>query len=304
MRITNLRISNFRGIQNVEIEGVGQAVVIAGPNGSGKSCILDSIRLFKSVYGSYQQSELDLWSHEFQLSWRGDPGDLRPLLRNKNEDMVIEGEVEISEREKTFLIGEGSWMMRELAWKELYPQVATHQGQVRTVVTPRTLEMEKQVEHTVSRWNERLKDELRWKKAQGFVRVATSGRAVRRDSLALQLLFGFFIPEKMGIIDYHGSHRKYEREQLRTIALQESDEEEKVRSGALYNYETKYANLKSAMAGEYVRELIERDAGGRRTGRAKPLSSTLQELFAMFLPGKTFKGPVPWREAKWHSRCG
>ena len=95
----------------------------------------------------------------------------------------------------------------------------------------------------------------------------------------------------MGIIDYHGSHRKYDREQLRTIALQESDEEEKVKSGALYNYETKYANLKSAMAGEYVRELLERDASGKRTGKVKPLSRTLQELFQMFLPDKTFKGP-------------
>ena len=46
------------------------------------------------------------------------------------------------------------------------------------------------------------------------------------------------------------------------------------------------------MAGEYVRELLERDASGRRSGKTKPLAKTLGELFAMFLPGKTFKGPV------------
>ena len=45
------------------------------------------------------------------------------------------------------------------------------------------------------------------------------------------------------------------------------------------------------MAGEYVRELLERDASGKRTGKIKPLSKTLQELFQMFLPDKTFKGP-------------
>ena len=51
MKLTNLRIENFRGIQRAEIENAGTAVVIAGPNGSGKSCVLDAIRLFKSAYG-------------------------------------------------------------------------------------------------------------------------------------------------------------------------------------------------------------------------------------------------------------
>ena len=151
--------------------------------------------------------------------------------------------------------------------------------------------MVQRVQSRAAELQARLREELRWRTAQGVLTVQPNGQATRHDGLALQLLFGFFIPEHMGIIDYHGSHRKYNREQLRTIALQESDEEEKVKAGALYNYETKYANLKSAMAGEYVRELLERDASGKRTGRIKPLSRTLQELFQMFLPDKTFKGP-------------
>ena len=117
MRITNLRISNFRGIRKAEIENAGTAVVIAGPNGSGKSCILDAIRFFKSAYGSYQQSELDLWSNEFQLNWRREPGDLRALLRDKRREMTIEGEIEVSAREKEFLLGDGRWMVQELAWR-------------------------------------------------------------------------------------------------------------------------------------------------------------------------------------------
>ena len=292
MKIINLRISNFRAIQRAEIENAGTAVVIAGPNGSGKSCILDAIRLFKSAYGSYQQSELDLWSNEFQLNWRSESGDLKALLRDKNSQMTIEGEIEISEREKDFLTGDGHWMIRELVWKELYPQVATHQGRIRGIASQRILEMDREVQRRTTDRRQRLEDELSWKRAKGIVQIAPNGDAIRGDSLALQLIFGFFIPEKMGIIDYHGSHRKYEREQLRTIALQESDEEEKIKSAALYNYESKYANLKSAMAGEYVRELIERDAHGKQTGKSKPLSKTLQDLFKLFLPSKTFKGPV------------
>ena len=291
MRITHLEIRNFRGISVAEIEDAGLAVVIAGPNGSGKSCVLDSIRLFKSAYGSYGQSELDLWSHEFQLSWRGVPGDLRGLLRDRSNEMRISGQVKISEREKSYLLGDGRWMTLELAWKQLFPEVRTRRGQLAGIATEEHLNKAKRVQSYADELQVRLREELKWRTARGTLIVQPNGRASRRDSLALQMLFGFFIPEHMGIIDYHGSHRKYDREQLRTIALQESDEEEKVKTGALYNYETKYANLKSAMAGEYVRELLERDANGKKTGKVKPLSKTLQELFKMFLPDKTFKGP-------------
>lgn len=291
MRITHLEIRNFRGISVAEIQEAGSAVVIAGPNGSGKSCVLDSIRLFKSAYGSYGQSELDLWSTEFQLNWRGRPGDYRGLLRDRNSEMRISGQVEISERERRYLLGDGQWMTVELAWRQLYPQVQTRRGQILGIATREHLEMVQRVHSRAAELQAKLREELKWRTAQGVLTVQPDGQAVRHEGLALQLLFGFFIPEHMGIIDYHGSHRKYDREQLRTIALQESDEEEKVKAGALYNYETKYANLKSAMAGEYVRELLERDASGKRTGKIKPLSRTLQELFQMFLPDKTFKGP-------------
>ena len=291
MRITHLEIRNFRGISIAMIEDAGSAVVIAGPNGSGKTCVLDSIRLFKSAYGSYAQSELDLWSNEFQLSWRGVPGDFRGLLRDRSREMTISARVEISEREKSYLLGPGHWMTLELAWKQLYPSVRTRRGQLVGVVSAENLEMSRQVQKRAAELQELLRQALKWRSAEGRLTVNPNGQAIRNDALALQLLFGFFIPEHVGIIDYHGSHRKYEREQLRTIALQESDEEEKVKTGALYNYETKYANLKSAMAGEYVRELLERDASGKRTGSAKPLSTTLQELFQLFLPDKTFKGP-------------
>lgn len=292
MKITNFQVENFRGIERAEIDNAGSAVVIAGPNGSGKSCVLDAIRLFKSAYGSYQQSELDLWSNEFQLNWRGGTGDFRGMLRDKNRGMIIEGEIEISNREKEFLLGEGQWMIRELAWKAKFPHLNTHQGQLRAIATPEMLESIEEVNNIAQSWLADLAAELKWRKARGHIKVEPSGDASRGPGIALQIMFGFFVPEKMGIIDYHGSYRKYDREQLSTIALKESDEEEKVKSGALYNYETKYANLKSAMAGEYVRELLERDAVGRRTGKTKPLAKTLEELFRMFLPGKTFKGPV------------
>ena len=57
MRIVHLKAENFRAISRVELNNLEDMIVIAGPNGCGKSCILDAIRLFKSVYGGYQPNE-------------------------------------------------------------------------------------------------------------------------------------------------------------------------------------------------------------------------------------------------------
>src|ERR1017187_8181420 len=44
MRISRLRIENFRSIRNVDIE-LGQTTVFIGPNNAGKTAILDAVRI-------------------------------------------------------------------------------------------------------------------------------------------------------------------------------------------------------------------------------------------------------------------
>jgi AAA15 family ATPase/GTPase len=61
MKIENIEIKNFRGIKAATLPDLKNMVVIAGQNGSGKSCVLDAIRLLKSVYGGYQQNEWHHW---------------------------------------------------------------------------------------------------------------------------------------------------------------------------------------------------------------------------------------------------
>ena len=291
MHITALEIRNFRGIKYASIEDAGSAVVIAGPNGSGKSCILDAIRLLKSAYGSYEQSELDLWSNEFQLRSRGQPSDFRALLRNKAEPLTIQATVEVSLQEQRFLLGEGVWMLRELTWKDLFPTVPTTRGQLRSIASRTDLEKLTAVEQEVAKRLEQLRNDLTHP-LQGAVTVPPVHHASYQPCLALRLLFGFFVPDKMGIVDYHGSDRKYAREQLSSIPLLEVSDDDTVKNSALYNYEQKYANLKAAMASEFVREQLQQAAGARRSATPS-LATTLSELFRTFLPGKRFRGPVP-----------
>jgi putative ATP-dependent endonuclease of OLD family len=44
MRITRVRIENFRSIKNLDIE-LGETTVFIGPNNAGKTAILDAVRI-------------------------------------------------------------------------------------------------------------------------------------------------------------------------------------------------------------------------------------------------------------------
>ncbi|MFN9610596.1 MAG: AAA family ATPase [bacterium] len=64
-----------------------------------------------------------------------------------------------------------------------------------------------------------------------------------------------------------------------------------MRQHALYNYSSKYSNIKSEIAGAYIRSILIQKAGGQLP--VDSLTDTLSELFATFFPGKSFLGPQP-----------
>ena len=88
MKIDDLEITNFRGIRSTNLHALEHMVVIAGQNGSGKSCVLDAIRLLKSVYGGYQQNEWHHWMSEFQINF-SNSADLATLLNDSNHELRI-----------------------------------------------------------------------------------------------------------------------------------------------------------------------------------------------------------------------
>ena len=87
----------------------------------------------------------------------------------------------------------------------------------------------------------------------------------------------------------------YGRETLQGINLNLDALEQQRSQHALYNYGNKYANVKSEMAGSYVKEILAGKASGRTVGQ-ESLSGTLKELFRTFFPDKEFLGPVPTPE--------
>lgn len=130
----------------------------------------------------------------------------------------------------------------------------------------------------------------------GELEITPTGEAKTRDNLLLEILFSSYEPGRIGLLDYHGSHRNYGREQLGGINLNLESEVEKQRQHILYNYANKYTNIKSEMAADFVREALKEKAGIQFTQRSTSLSDTLKELFRTFFPGKTFLGPIPTSE--------
>src|SRR5690349_6792941 len=57
MHLHKLRISNFRAIENIEVEFDTLVSVIIGPNAIGKTTILEAVRLAKSVLAARTQNE-------------------------------------------------------------------------------------------------------------------------------------------------------------------------------------------------------------------------------------------------------
>jgi hypothetical protein len=117
MRLRSVHIENFRGVEYLEVADLKDMVFIAGPNGSGKTCVLDGIRLIKSVYGGYIANEWQTWFGEFQINIT-DPETLLKLFRNRQESLVISAEIELSERERDYLETQAEEVVRSLLWEE------------------------------------------------------------------------------------------------------------------------------------------------------------------------------------------
>ena len=293
MKIVNLTVENFRAINRVELTGLQDMVVVAGPNGCGKSCILDAIRLFKSVYGGYQPNEWHQWLNEFQINIR-DLHQMASLLRDRSRPSVIEAQIELAQEEREFILQEIHPMLTELAWRTVVPNSQMWMRSANALATelrayePRVNQMVQELEPpAIEQLNHRL--------LSGRLDIYPDGQATVRKSVLLELIFSSFHPRRIGVIDYHGAHRNYAREALGGINLNLDQEEERMRTTSLYNAGNKYSNIKSEMAAEFVKQSLRERLSGDSAPNVttQRLAETLQELFATFFPGKTFVGPVP-----------
>lgn len=293
MRISNLEVTNFRAIKRVHMENIGDMVMIAGPNGCGKSCILDSIRLLKSVYGGYSANEWQQWFGEFQINFQRNPQQMITLLRDRNKSSITEITFELHKDEVAFLKANAKSLIEEVVWKSVVPGLNDPWMRTRGALAAELRTHKPVVDQKVKEILPEFLNQLKNENHLGRLEITPTGEVKSANNILLEIVFSSYEPKKLGLLDYHGSHRNYGREQLGGINLNLENEEDKYRQHILYNYANKYTNIKSEMAADYVRQALKEKSGVDFPEGRQSLADTLQELFRIFFPGKSFDGPMP-----------
>jgi predicted ATPase len=297
VRITSLGVTNFRAISRAEAGDLEDVVVVAGPNGCGKSCLFDAIRLLKSAYGGYNANEWQQWFGEFQISLDRPQPELISLFRDRTRPLTITATVTLAQAEKDFLLANATELLRPLIWRDVAP------GRERPVYG-RGATVAAQLRSHGAQVERRLDDELTALRADlgkpnhaAELSIDPALTITVRESPTLQLVYSLFIPEHVGIIDYHSAQRSYQLEKVGNINLSIESTEQHYSQHALYNLQAKYQNIKSHMAAGYIRDLITTQAG-QQLDRRTSLVDTLQELFRLFFPDKEFLGPRPTQDGR------
>lgn len=291
MKVNRITISNFKGITHIDLEKLGDTVVIAGPNGCGKSSIFDAIRLWKTAYGGYAANEMQSWYGEHGLSLGQDS--LRSLLQNQNDQMSIYAEIAFSESERTWMRANAKSILRTVAFRKKSPDYAMEWksfGEVplSDVLQSHSRAVEKEVEANIENFLVELDND-----GVGGMLSYSDGEGVKKTpSTLLSNVFTIYDPDNLGKFDYHGPQRSYGRENVGSINLQVEQHAQQRQQHALYHSSGKYSNVKTELASAYVRDLISKEYTAATGTEPEPASlvDTVKEMFDKFFPGKEFLG--------------
>lgn len=295
MKVTSIAITNFRGIKYAEATGLRNIVIVAGQNGSGKSCIFDAIRLLKSAYGGYQHNEWQHFFGEFQIPINGNSNSIKNLFNVPNQDVFIKASFQLAQKEKEYLLLNAAELLEEGLWQTLFPEISPLNAHQRSLLSVQHRERQPEIKDTVKRELPLLIEEIGKAEISASMTIKPDGEVSTEESKLLKIIFSTYQPQKLGIIDYHGAQRHYGREAIQGLTVNFDQPIQQHSQYALYNYNSKYSNIKSEMAANYMRQIISEKADFEpQSGVTQSnLFESLQDLFATFFPDKTFIGPRP-----------
>ena len=213
---------------------------------------------------------------------------MRKILRDKGKSSRIAITLKLHPKEQLHLQENAHELAEEIALNQIYPGLSYPNWRQRIRISGQQKQaFLQQVETLTHQTAELLKTETRNEQHAGSVTIERNGRVSIARNLVLESIWKIYEPQHVGLVDYHGSHRHYAREQVAGVNLSLKTQEEQQKKSALYNYANKYANIKTQMATEFVLQTL-REKGGEE--QKEPLSETLKELFRRFFPGKEFEG--------------
>lgn len=293
MRFRKVEIENFKAVQKLTIDDLGDVVVIAGPNGCGKSTVFDAIRLWKSAHGGYQQNEVHHWFSEFQLGIND--ASLLKVMSDRTKNMRIALEVELAETERVWLAANAESLIRLAVWRQVAPNAVSGWRMMGASGLAEDMRVhEPEVQRRAAAELPIMLQQLESSRHRGEFVVMPDSTIHFDTNMVLTRLFSTYEPQHLGIVDYHGPQRNYAREAGGGINLNLQSTDEQRSQSALYNYNAKYSNVKTELASAYVKDLIAHEAGADAEPMGQEsLIETLKELFTVFFPGKEFLGAQP-----------
>jgi hypothetical protein len=252
MRIDSLQISNYKAITSLELSGLKNTVVIAGMNGCGKSCIFDAIRLLKSLIGGYDINEYDRWRSEFQV--QNEDSEVFRLLQDSSKPLTVRVTLAFSKTEIDYVKTNARKLLEDYLYtystpNPIFPAQRRKRG-LGGLSESEEERLKKQVEDHVPP----LLSCLSNTNHSAHITLGPSTPFIREATPLVRLVFSTYEPQHIGIIDYHGPNRQYNKENFNTVNLNiETERYPQRRVHALYEYNQKYANLKTHMASSYIR---------------------------------------------------
>lgn len=255
--------------------------------------MFDAIRLLKSTYGGYQQNEWQQFFGEFAIQLHGGSKNLRGLFNDTKKPVVIECYFHLRENERTYITANVSDLLEQTIWQLILPEAFQWGGYRKALFSNQFRDRQPEVTTRVNAELPHLLKELSASQVVGRIEISPQGAVSTLNSRLLPVVFTNYRPRQIGVIDFHGSQRHYGRENVQGVNLSLDQTDQKYSQHTLYNYNNKYNNVKSEMAGDFIKELLAAQADPEGHSRPSSLSNTLKELFESFFPDKKFLGPQP-----------
>jgi hypothetical protein len=290
MRFQSLKVQNFKAVQLFEVTELTNFILIAGPNGCGKSCVLDAIRLLKSVHGGYQANEWTQWFSEFQIDLN-DRDQVRRLFRDQTQPIIMAATIELDQSEKDYLLSNAEEIVAPMVWATITGQPVDATNFATFSIAPQFRHHEQQAAQNIAQAASLLRNSLAAESFQLALTIDPNLQLNAQSDPAIGIIFQTYLPEYLGVIEYHSASRSYQREAIGAVNLDAKQFESQRVAQSLYNWQQKYQNVKTQLATTYIRELIARESG--KTSDETDPNETLKELFQTFFPDKEYLGVEP-----------
>lgn len=282
MKILRVNIENFRTLTAIEMNDLGDTVVLVGENGAGKTTVLDAIRLLKVAIAEQAPNELQQLLAEFHIT--GTPLPLRNLQRDQSKTTSIQVHFSLSEADKQGLRN----CLPDLLHSRAFDQAGVGApAPGRPGITPRSLRDARLHSRTLDEARVKVEEELSRDSLVGDFRLEAGESAPAITApLSLELLFSTWSPGTLPAMIFHSAHRTYNRETPNAIQLAPQDN---LRVHALSSNQAKYAGIKSELISIRGRELLR--AASETPGRAASnIEENVHALFETFFAPKQFGG--------------